>query len=110
MTGSAVKLFREVRPAWPPSSAWSAFWNPRCAARRWREKWWWAYPVASIPWPAKASWEFRGMWRARCGSDPWLVPDRHPASADGLGGFWPASLRSPKYGTQVNFAFLVHWA
>jgi len=60
MTGSAVKLFREVRPARPPSSAWSAFWNPRRAARRWREKCWWAYPVARIPWPAKVSWEFRG--------------------------------------------------
>jgi len=48
MTGSAVNLFREVHPAGLPSSAWSAFWNPRRVARGWREKCWWAYPVARI--------------------------------------------------------------
>jgi hypothetical protein len=45
---------------------------PRGAALA--RKCWWAYPVASIPWPAK-------------------VPDRHPAWANGLRGFWPAPLR-----------------
>jgi len=89
MTGSAVKLFREVRPARPPSSAWSAFWNPRRAARRWRES-----AGELTQWPASRGPRRSpgnsadpppipafGMWRARCGSDPWLVPDRHPAWA-----------------------------